>query len=144
MWRNREIRILLLAMGLIGVTATVAAAFFSSATVFFACIFSVLVLIPMDIKEQTLLLQGEDTVFFQGDLNWTAEALTNIFKNCVEHTPEGGKISITFIIDMLKMFNKSFRQTLIVITHDERIALQADRVLSIEDGRIAKDEVIRP
>lgn len=48
------------------------------------------------------------------------------------------------IIDMLKMFNKSLRQTLIVITHDERIALQADRVLSIEDGRIAKDEVIRP
>ena len=48
------------------------------------------------------------------------------------------------IIDLLKMFNKTFNQTLIVITHDERIALQADRVISIEDGRIAKDEVIRP
>ncbi|WP_054957978.1 ABC transporter ATP-binding protein [Paenibacillus dakarensis] len=48
------------------------------------------------------------------------------------------------IIDMLKMFNKTLKQTLIVITHDERIALQADRVISIEDGRIAKDEVIRP
>lgn len=47
------------------------------------------------------------------------------------------------IIDLLKMFNKNYRQTLIVITHDERIALQADRVISIEDGRIAKDEVIR-
>ncbi|MNZ81055.1 ABC transporter ATP-binding protein YxdL [compost metagenome] len=48
------------------------------------------------------------------------------------------------IIDLLKMFNKQFNQTLIVITHDERIALQADRVIAIEDGRIAKDEVIRP
>lgn len=48
------------------------------------------------------------------------------------------------IIDLLKMFNKTFHQTLIVITHDERIALQADRVIAIEDGRIAKDEVIRP
>lgn len=48
------------------------------------------------------------------------------------------------IIDLLKMFNKNYKQTLIVITHDERIALQADRVIAIEDGRIAKDEVIRP
>lgn len=48
------------------------------------------------------------------------------------------------IIDLLKMFNRTFNQTLIVITHDERIALQADRVIAIEDGRVAKDEVIRP
>jgi len=48
------------------------------------------------------------------------------------------------IIDLLKMFNKTFNQTLIIITHDERIALQADRVIEIEDGKIAKDEVIRP
>ncbi|MEH7275095.1 ABC transporter ATP-binding protein [Neobacillus vireti] len=48
------------------------------------------------------------------------------------------------IIELLKMFNKTYQQTLLVITHDERIALQADRVISIEDGRIAKDEVIRP
>lgn len=48
------------------------------------------------------------------------------------------------IIELLKMFNKTYHQTLIVITHDERIALQADRVITIEDGRIAKDEVIRP
>ncbi|MEH7380907.1 ABC transporter ATP-binding protein [Bacillus sp. JJ1533] len=48
------------------------------------------------------------------------------------------------IIELLKMFNKTYNQTLLVITHDERIALQADRVISIEDGRIAKDEVIRP
>ena len=48
------------------------------------------------------------------------------------------------IMELLKMFNKNYNQTLIVITHDERIALQADRVISMEDGRIAKDEVIRP
>lgn len=48
------------------------------------------------------------------------------------------------IIDLLKLFNKTYQQTLIVITHDERIALQADRVIIIEDGRIANDEVVRP
>lgn len=47
------------------------------------------------------------------------------------------------IVDLLKMLNKTYHQTLIIITHDERIALQADRIISIEDGRIAKDEVIR-
>lgn len=47
------------------------------------------------------------------------------------------------IMELLKMFNKTYNQTLIVITHDERIALQADRIISIEDGRVAKDEVIR-
>ena len=47
------------------------------------------------------------------------------------------------IIELLKMFNKQYNQTLIVITHDERIALQADRIITIADGRIAKDEVIR-
>jgi ABC-type antimicrobial peptide transport system, ATPase component len=48
------------------------------------------------------------------------------------------------IIELLKLFNKNFNQTLIIITHDERIALQADRIIAIEDGKIAKDEVIRP
>src|SRR5690606_27171727 len=48
------------------------------------------------------------------------------------------------IMELLKMFNKTYNQTLIVITHDERIALQADRVIAIEDGKVAKNEVIRP
>ncbi len=47
------------------------------------------------------------------------------------------------IIELLKMFNKNYKQTLLIITHDERIALQADRIIAIEDGKIAKDEVIR-
>lgn len=49
----------------------------------------------------------------------------------------------TEIVELLKMFNKSYKQTLIVITHDERIALQADRIIVIEDGKITKDEVTR-
>jgi putative ABC transport system ATP-binding protein len=48
------------------------------------------------------------------------------------------------IIDLLKMFNKTYDKTLIIITHDERIALQADRVIAIEDGKVTRDEVIRP
>ncbi|MGI6707098.1 MAG: ABC transporter ATP-binding protein [Clostridia bacterium] len=47
------------------------------------------------------------------------------------------------IISLLKMYNQKYKQTLIVITHDERIALQADRIISIEDGMISRDEVIR-
>lgn len=48
------------------------------------------------------------------------------------------------IVDLLKMFNRTYKQTLIMITHDERIALQADRIITIMDGQVLKDEVIRP
>ncbi|MCC7571602.1 ABC transporter ATP-binding protein [Syntrophomonas wolfei] len=48
-----------------------------------------------------------------------------------------------YIVELLKLSNKKYHQTLIIITHDENIALQADRIISIEDGRISKDEVIR-
>ena len=47
------------------------------------------------------------------------------------------------IIELLKLSNRQFGQTLVVITHDENIALQADRILTLEDGRITHDEVIR-
>lgn len=47
------------------------------------------------------------------------------------------------IVDLLKMSNEKYNQTLIIITHDENIALQADRILAIEDGKITRDEVIR-
>ena len=47
------------------------------------------------------------------------------------------------ILELLKLSNKKYGQTLIVITHDESIALQADRIIAIEDGRITRDEVIR-
>ena len=47
------------------------------------------------------------------------------------------------IIELLKMFNRQHSQTLLVITHDENIALQADRILVVEDGRIMRDETLR-
>ncbi len=47
------------------------------------------------------------------------------------------------IVRLLKKSNRSQKQTLLLITHDESIALQADRMLNIEDGRITRDERIR-
>ena len=47
------------------------------------------------------------------------------------------------IIDLLKMSNQKYNQTVIVITHDENIALEADRILTIDDGNIVKDERVR-
>lgn len=45
------------------------------------------------------------------------------------------------IIALLRKFNKEFNQTVIMITHDEKIALSADRIIAIEDGKITRDEV---
>ena len=47
------------------------------------------------------------------------------------------------IVELLKLSNRQYNQTLILITHDENIALQCDRILAIEDGRIVRDEVVR-
>lgn len=47
------------------------------------------------------------------------------------------------IMELLRLSNKKYNQTVLLITHDESLALQADRILAIEDGRIVKDEVIR-
>ncbi len=44
------------------------------------------------------------------------------------------------IVDLLKLSNRNFKQTIILITHDERIALEADRVITLEDGRIISSE----
>ena len=43
------------------------------------------------------------------------------------------------IIDMLKLSNRNLNQTILLITHDEKIALEADRIVTIEDGRIIRD-----
>lgn len=45
------------------------------------------------------------------------------------------------IISLLRRLNHEYNQTVIIITHDEKIALSADRVIAIEDGRIVRDEV---
>lgn len=44
------------------------------------------------------------------------------------------------IIDMLKISNRSLHQTILLITHDEKLALEADRIITIEDGRIVRDQ----
>ena len=44
------------------------------------------------------------------------------------------------IIDMLKLSNRNLKQTILLITHDEKVALEADRIVTIEDGRIISDE----
>ncbi|MBE6942592.1 MAG: sensor histidine kinase [Ruminococcaceae bacterium] len=50
--------------------------------------------IPMELRNQTLVVKC-DKESFSGDLIWSAEALGNILKNCIEHTPEGGTITVT-------------------------------------------------
>lgn len=47
------------------------------------------------------------------------------------------------IVELLKLSNRRYGQTLIVITHDESIALQADRIIAIEDGKIVRDERVK-
>lgn len=48
------------------------------------------------------------------------------------------------IVELLKYTNRKYHQTLLFITHDEKIALQADRIITIGDGRIVRDEVVKP
>ncbi|EPE61474.1 his Kinase A domain protein [Exiguobacterium sp. S17] len=53
-------------------------------------------LVPIDIKMQHLHVTGDHGVTFEGDAKWTTEAIINILKNCVEHTPEQGELFIDF------------------------------------------------
>lgn len=48
------------------------------------------------------------------------------------------------IVELLKLSNRRYQQTLILVTHAHEIALQADRMITLADGKIVKDEVIRP
>ncbi|WP_195266949.1 ABC transporter ATP-binding protein [Eubacterium sp. 1001713B170207_170306_E7] len=48
------------------------------------------------------------------------------------------------IVNLLKLSNKKYGQTLILVTHDENIALQADRIIGISDGKVVRDERVRP
>lgn len=57
--------------------------------------------IPLEIKKQHLEVHGDNSASFTGDLHWSAEALTNVVKNCVDHTHEGGKIKIAYAANAL-------------------------------------------
>jgi signal transduction histidine kinase len=50
--------------------------------------------IPMDLRNQQLIIKANGNEHFEGDLAWTAEAIENILKNCMEHTPNGGTLTI--------------------------------------------------
>lgn len=52
-------------------------------------------LIPMELRGQTLEIAAAEDAVFTGDLAWSAEALSNLVKNCMEHTPEGGRLEVT-------------------------------------------------
>ncbi len=53
-------------------------------------------LIPMELKEQVLIVKGDSSVSMIGDFKWLSEAVLNIVKNCMEHTPCGGEITIGY------------------------------------------------
>jgi signal transduction histidine kinase len=53
-------------------------------------------LIPMELKEQKIIVDGNENTSFTGDLNWSIEAIVNIVKNCIEHTKNKGVISIFY------------------------------------------------
>jgi putative ABC transport system ATP-binding protein len=69
-------------------------------------------------------------------------ALMNAPQVCLADEPTGSLDSKNGheIVNLLKLSNKRYKQTLIIVTHDENIALQADRIIGISDGRVARDE----
>lgn len=75
----------------------------------------------------------------------TARALINNPAIVLADEPTGSLDSQNSkeVMELLKYSNKKYNQTLIVVTHDERIALEADRIIAIEDGKVTRDEVIR-
>ena len=50
----------------------------------------------MDIKNQHFVLDGDGDASYRGDFSWSSEAFANILKNCMEHTPAGGTITVSF------------------------------------------------
>ncbi|WP_217587627.1 sensor histidine kinase [Lentibacillus saliphilus] len=57
--------------------------------------------VPIDVKNIVVTIEGDAAISFLGDFNWTTEALVNIVKNCIEHTPEGGALSIRYSENVL-------------------------------------------
>lgn len=52
--------------------------------------------IPIEIKNQQIIIEGDENASFTGDYKWQQEAVTNIIKNCIEHNKENGKIYIKY------------------------------------------------
>lgn len=51
-------------------------------------------LIPMELRGQELVIVDDNSAAFTGDASWSVEAFANIIKNCMEHTPEGGRVTV--------------------------------------------------
>ena len=51
--------------------------------------------VPMELKGQQLILKGQEGARYTGDFLWSVEALGNILKNCMEHTPAGGTVTVS-------------------------------------------------
>lgn len=60
-----------------------------------------------------------------------------------EHTGNLDSNSSKEIMELLKLSNKKYEQTIIMITHDQKLALNADRIITIDDGKIISDEVVK-
>ena len=82
-----------------------------------------------------------------GQQQWVSleRALMNALAVVLADEPTGNldRKNSQEIVGLLRLSNQKYHQTLIVITHDESIALQADRIIAFEDGRITRDEVLR-
>lgn len=74
-----------------------------------------------------------------------ARAIINNPKLLLADEPTGNLDSKTSreILDILKFTNQKYKQTILLVTHDEKIALQANRIITIGDGKIIKDEVMK-
>lgn len=60
-------------------------------------------LIPLEIKNQTIVMEIDDNINYIGDKNWMVEAISNIFKNCIENTPVNGNIQISVSENIMYM-----------------------------------------
>lgn len=104
-----------------------------------------------EVNEMLKLLKLEDKRYFMPSQLSGGEqqrvsigrALINKPSLVLADEPTGNLDSKTSkeILELFKYYNKVYKQTLIIVTHDERIALQADRIMELEDGKIIKDEV---
>ena len=95
---------------------------------------------------------GERGGFFPGQLSGgqqqrvaIARALLNAPAIFLADEPTGNLDSRSSqeVLELLKTSNCKYRQTMVIITHDEDIALQADRIITIDDGRLVDDQVVR-
>lgn len=109
---------------------------------------------PLDRIQQLMkeLGLGDRAGFFPGQLSGgqqqrvaIARALLSAPAIILADEPTGNLDSHSSqeVLEILKASNRKYRQTMVIITHDEDIALQTDRIIMIDDGRLIRDQVVR-